>query len=378
MRRVGFGDPLGDERLRGHARRAWDLCARGDDAGARALVARIDADLWLRVERSGADAVPVASLSPLASPAWPLARWLLEQAPAELGACFSLGRAALPLAEALAEVESEHGVALGRATLRAGFTRGHLLELTIGVPGGSGAEREGEAAESLARAVLGERLFETWIGAVHAKSEPRLGSLRVLDVRAPQTTLQVSELFDTVAAAVRGVQLGLPAVPYSERCIDDGAEWTMLDVEPLPDAGSEHKEDLLLASTCMPELLRCYLDGAPCSSRRFSRWGETFAYVSYSDDERDTRARLARRGEVEAALASALSGVGAVTGVGLGLRSTYVDVALSRLEPALERLVPALCRLGLPRDTFVRFVDSELSERGLAIWQQTRFGADGG
>jgi hypothetical protein len=360
------------ERACSRARRAWEHVARGDDEQARALVTEIDARLELHVERAPAARANV-ELSPLESSAWPLAELLLGEAPRDLDATLALGRGAVPLEQALIEIEEAHGVTLSRASLRAGFVRGHLLEVTLGVPGGAGTENEQIAAENLVRAVLGDRLFETWIGAVHSSVEPRLSSLRVLDVRAPRSKLHVQELFDTVAAAARGVLAGLPQRTYAERSrASTEAEWTMLEVEPVPGAPGGRKEDLMLASTCMPELLRCFLDDAPCSSRRFSRVGETFVYVSYADELGGMEHRVARRTEIEKALASQLSDVAAITGVGLGVHSTYLDVALCNLETGLARLVAKLRELELPRDSFVGFVDSELSEEWLSIWPDSQ------
>jgi hypothetical protein len=127
-----------------------------------------------------------------------------------------------------------------------------------------------------------------------------------------------------------------------------------------------------LASTCTPELLRCYLDGSPCASRRFSRAGEHFVFLSYEDDARTMQARVARRTEIEAALASAVAHVGAVTGVGLGVKTTYVDLALCNLETGLKSLVSNLRDLGVPARSFIQFFDSELADEWLSIWPDSR------
>jgi hypothetical protein len=378
--RLCFGEPTGEELalrdgLCARARELWLHVAAADDARACALAEEIDPRLVLYVDREDVGEAASVELSPLEPSAWPLAQLLLAQAPSTLGLTLSLGRCAVPLELALAEVEQAYGVALGRASLRAGFGRGHLLEITLGVPGGNGSENEQIAAESLVRAVLGDRLFETWVGAVHASVEPRLGSLRVLDVRAPRSKLQVQELFDTVAAAVRGVLSGLPERSHAERArsgAQAAEEWTMLEVEAAPGAAGGRKEDLVLASTCTPELLRCFLDEAPCASRRFSRVGESFVYVSYVDELTSMEQRLARRSELESALSSGLTGVGAVTGVGLGVSTSYLDVALCNLETGLERLVSNLRAHGAPRDSIVQFFDSELSEEWLSIWPDSQ------
>jgi hypothetical protein len=64
--------------------------------------------------------------------------------------------------------------------------------------------------------------------------------------------------------------------------------------------------------------------------------------------------------------------VGAVTGVGLGVSTSYLDVALCNLETGLERLVSNLRAHGAPRDSIVQFFDSELSEEWLSIWPDSQ------
>jgi len=387
--RLFFGDlsveeAFAKERVLERARVAWRCLQEGDDERARQLMEQIDPRLAFAV-RHDVHGVACAELTALEAGAWPLAELLLAQAPSALGCALALGRMAVPLVDALAEVKESHALELDGATLRAGFGRGHLLELTLGIPGGSGSENEQNAAENLVRALLGDRVFETWIGAVHATPAPRRSSLRVLDINAPRTTLQLHELFDTVAAAVRGVLQGLPEHARAETDFvepstgkvggvghDPRADWTLLETEPLDDAPGLRKNDLVLASTCTPELLRCYLDGSPCASRRFSRAGETYVFVSYEDDARTMQTRVARRAALEAALCEAVAGVGAVTGVGFGVRTTYVDFALCNLETGLTRLVAKLKAHGAPARTFIQFFDSELADEWLSIWPDSR------
>jgi len=390
--RVRFGElsaqeALEKERLRVGARAAWQCVRAGDDAKASALVEALDPRLVFSLRRDPDERVACAELAAFEPSAWPLAELLLAQAPADLDCILSLGRMAVPLERALAEVRASHQVELEHASLRAGFGRGHLLELTLGVPGGAGSENEQNAAENLARALLGDRVFETWVGAVHVTPAPRAGSLRVLDPHAPRTTLKLSELCATVSAAVLGVLQGLPEwsraqaarLAFDNRAhggsvfdADARGEWTLLETEPLDDRSGSRKDDLVLASTCTPELLRCYLDGSPCASRRFSRTGERFVFVSYEDDERTMQRRLARRTAIETALSAVVADVGAVTGVGFGVKTSYVDLALCNLETGLARVVSKLRDMDAPARSFIQFFDSELADEWLSIWPDSR------
>ncbi len=385
--RVRFGELSAQERqqlerLQAGAREAWRCLRAGDAAAACQLVEQLDPRLLLTVRGQASAPELCAELAAFETNAWPLAELLLTEAPADLGCALSLGRMAVPLQLALAEVRASHEVELEKASLRAGFGRGHLLEVTLGVPGGLGSENEQNAAENLVRALLGDRLFEHWVGAVHVTAAPRGGSLRVLDVHAPRTTLRLDELFDTVSAAVCGVLHGLPehsraavasvSSPSAVAAAAAREDWSLLEIEPLAQTRGGRKDDLVLVSTCTPELVRCYLDGSPCSSRRFSRSGEQFVFVSYADDQRTLQGRVARRAQIEAALSDAIAGEGAVTGVGFGVKTTYVDLALCNLETGLGRLVSKLREVDAPAQTFIQFFDSELADEWLAIGPDSR------
>jgi len=405
--RVRFGEPSAAEvaqreRLCARAREAWSCLRAGDETRAERLMNAIDARVTLAiVDDEGGDAddsvgARFAELTASEARAWPLAELLLSVAPDDVGRALSLGRSALSLERALAEAREQQQVELARATVRAGFGRGHLLEITLAMPGGTGSEIEQIAAENLVRALLGDRLFETWIGAVHVTAAPRGGPLRVLDASAARSVLALSELFATVSAAALGVLRGLPEASHAaltasagananadsrvavadaeaDELLRDGREgWTLLEVEPLDAAGALRKDDLVLSSSCTPELLRCYLDGSPCASRRFSRAGEQFVFVSYADDQPSAKERVAKRNAIETALSEAVAGHGAVTGVGLGVKTTYVDLALCDLETGLAGLVSTLRELGAPERSFIQFFDSELADEWLAIWPDIR------
>ncbi len=359
-------ESLARDAIRQQAAEAWSWFGERQIARACASFAKLDERLSLHVVAADTTAPARFELAVLEPAAWPLAALVLSEAPSHLAGTLALGRSAESVSEALSEVTRSHGVSLGRSSFRAGFGRGHLLEITLAIPGGAGAETEQIAAEALVRRVLGDRVFETWVGTVHAVPAPRGGPLRVLDTPASSAGIQLQDLFATVAAAACGVLSGLLPEPLASSTTTE--TWTLLEIEPLAPGRGSSKDDLMLASSCTPELLRCFLDGAPCSSCRFSRVGERFLYLSYADADAPGEARVARRALVEACVSEALAGFGAVTGVGLGLQTTYIDFALSDLDQGLPRLVLALRKCRLPEQSFVQFFDTELVEEWLSIW----------
>lgn len=351
------------QRLAERASDVWSLLAAGEDVRAGALLRELEPRVCLHVARHDSGG-PCVELEPLEPRAWPSAELFASCADERFAGTLSVGRSACALERALAEVEQSFGASLARATLRAGFVRGHLLDVTLHVPELQTGEKPQLAAEMLVRRVLGDRLFETWIGEVRALPAPRGGPLRVLDANMP-SRLSLSELYDTVAAGVRAVLSQFEHT--SVQRLADGRHWTLLELEPLEEARGLNKDDLFLISTCTPELVRCYLEGTPCSSRRFTQSGAVFAYVAYADAGAIAE-RMERRAELERAIVQALSDQACVTGLGFGTRGTYVDLALLDVEWALARLVPALRARSVPNPCQIVFFDSQLADDCVSIW----------
>jgi hypothetical protein len=171
---------------------------------------------------------------------------------------------------------------------------------------------------------------------------------------------QLSELPAAVRAAVRGLHAGLPGAPLwatgGEQC------WTLLelDVERAPDYPAQ--ADVALCSTFMPEMMKCYLSGAPFSSVRFSSQGEIFAYLKSRHLGGDPRMALAARRVLEDALDAALvtERAGRVVGSGMGVLYSYVDFALASVERALGVVRSVAERVGLPERSWLLFCDSAL------------------
>src|SRR3954469_18234808 len=139
----------------------------------------------------------------------------------------------LACASALSRVRAESGLDFGKARARAGFARGHLLEVVVYLPGGAGSQLESEAAEDLVRLLVGEELFERWIGSVLATPTVRGGLLTVLNESAEdRKSFPLDRLLESVRAAIQGLKLGLPALGFEPSA--ESADWFAFELEPEP------------------------------------------------------------------------------------------------------------------------------------------------
>lgn len=270
----------------------------------------------------------------------------------------------------LERVRAETGIDLSRASIRAGFARGHLLDIVVRSAEVSNdrAERARTAAEKLVCGILGERIANDWIGRIDVAAAPRAGPLRVLnDGPDGERSFPVAEFAAAVAAAIRGLHDGLP----DRHCWAEGtaSDWTLFELEPETAADYGAQDDLVLATSMRPEMLKCFLQGMPFCSERFSRHGEVFCYLKYQSTAASPEARLSERNRFEDALGARLasSKLGAVVGNGLGIRYMYIDLALTDLALAMESLVRLSRTLKFPEKSWLLFCESDWREHWLSI-----------
>ena len=291
--------------------------------------------------------------------------------------------AALSVPDALARVRSETGLDLTAARARLGFSRGHLLEIVVMSSsfGSATDDRALDAANLLVPLLVGEEVFDDWVGAIDVGPAPRGGSLRVLESgrTAPDPTLTLAEVRPAVEAAIRGVEAGLPGTPYHRT--SDGAEWTLLEAEPEVATGDRDGcaddypalGDLVLLSTRLPEAMKCLLQGSRFSSCRFSKHGERFVYVKVDGAGLGADARYALRLSIEHALDGALKepDLGVVVGAGIGARYVYVVLSLASVEDGVRAACSALRARGVPRRAWLLPCDSEHDGEWVPVWEDS-------
>jgi len=275
--------------------------------------------------------------------------------------------ASLEFSEALLRTRAKTGVDLSQARARSGFGRGHLLDVVVYVPGGTGNAVETEAAELAVRLLLGEELFERWLGRVSATPTVRRGPLTVLNTkRDDEDAFDLALLGEAVHAAVNGLKSGLPARAMAAHGSEE--DWLLFELSPEPSPDYAAQDDLLLASTRTPELKKSFLRGEPFFSGRFSRAGELFLYLKYESPSPALEERLREREALEAALSSALApDGGALIGTGLGLRYAYLDFAVADVGCVQGRVLGALRSAGIAKRAWLLFYDSELDREWIPV-----------
>jgi len=276
--------------------------------------------------------------------------------------------APLPCDAARAQVHAKTGLDFTRARARAGFARGHLLDIVVYLPGGNGNQFETEAAEELVQLLVGEELFERWIGNVAATPTVRGGLLSVINETAEdRSALPIETLLDSVRAAIAGLKAGLeqPSFAYTT----DASDWFAFELSPDPAADYAAQDDLLFCSTRTPEPKKCFLHGERFFSGRFTTSGALFTYLKYDTSEIGLEARLAERSRFEQEIQRIIpEGDGTVVGFGLGRRYGYIDLLLADPDCARQRVLPALRALGISRQSWVLFCDTELNSEFLPVY----------
>lgn len=278
--------------------------------------------------------------------------------------------APLPTPLALSKVRAKTGLDFCRARARAGFARGHLLDIVVYLPGGNGNMLETEAAEELVQLLVGEELFERWIGSVRSAPTARGGLLTVINERAEdRSALPIETLLDSVRAAIAGLEQGLKEKSFPNPSETD--DWFAFELSPEPAADYAGQDDLLFCSTRVPEAKKCFLHGERFFSGRFTASGALFTYLKYDTAEPSAEARLSERSKFEARIQQITAMAErdcATVGVGLGVRYGYIDLLLADPDLARQRLLPALRALGISRRSWVLFCDTELKAEFLPVY----------
>lgn len=224
---------------------------------------------------------------------------------------------------------------------------------------------EDDAAESAAfvatETLLGEEILDTWIGEI------RTAPLRKAE---DVGLLPLERLKAAVDARIEGT---LAALPDSPRYLldRDASATTMYKMEAKEREDERH--DLYVALSDFPAFFQEAHGRGVFSSRRFSRFGETFCYLKIDTREVPNDEKIAYRDSFERALSAALkpAEVGGCVGFGTGLYYSYIFLALMDVAEALPPLRRVLREMKAPPKSWLLFFDDELAEEWVGVWDET-------
>jgi len=241
----------------------------------------------------------------------------------------------------VALVEEELGLSLSGARLRLGVSRGHLLEVVVGLPLDTEASPEDAqvAAELYLEHCLGEEILDHWVEHVDVIRTPRRrGLLFAEDSRKAAETHPLSltpELFERALRLIGQERLGVQELRTS-------AGWTALTLEV--ETGRSLQPERAFAVTCLPELYKAAFDDLPLSARRFLPEPLELATFVLPAFELSAGERSRRKEALEARLLQELQ-EGAFVGFGASLTEDYCEVVLPFAEAPLRKCLQLLLSL---------------------------------
>ena len=312
----------------------------------------------------------------------PLVRELLRRAPELPDWEFYPGRLPEPPEMAFAVAEQiARFKAAADVKVRASLGKFRRVDLQFHIANAKGNEQS--AQHWMFRAVeqmLGEDILNHWLGVIElAPPQPlvkRLFGGRPAGVVAPE---RLKPTVDALIAASREQLPDPPPRVIAQRDAND-ARLSWYTIKGEPDAGLAdypQRDDIFVLATCEVELAEAQANDPLFHSPRFSRSGETFAYLKL-DRSADAHGSAPidsadARGAIEDAVNATLAehGLGCTTGGGTGVMYAYVDVALTDVSRAILILRQLLQRHRVNQRSWLLFFEPELADEWVGIYPQT-------
>jgi hypothetical protein len=288
----------------------------------------------------------------------PMLRTILERAPQLPGWEFYGYRLAEMPEQAVQAVQNRAGVDISNVRLAASLAPGRKIDLAFVFSADAALDEDTalQAAFVTTEAILGEQLLDTWIGSINV----------ITDDAADAPLLPLAQAQARVAALVRGSLDRLPKVRRPELA----GEMAAVKLDP-PHASDDYPActDLVSASTRDLELFQMVHGGESFASACHSRFGETFCYLKLDAAEAPQEEPSPPLVEaIDSALRQA--GKGCSLGVGVGVRYSYVELALSDIKPAAPILRQVLAAHGAPLRSWLLFHDDDLAAEWIGIYGQ--------
>jgi hypothetical protein len=220
-----------------------------------------------------------------------------------------------------------------------------------------------ETAFLTSEMLLGEKIFDCWIGSVNAAS----GAKKSKESLCESGFRSVSELPNSVLQSIEKITGQLPNNALFRR--KDELQRRDFSLEPERAEDYAERFDMMAASSIVPDVWRAAHSEVPFDSVRFSKQGERFCYLKM--DGQDSYANSPQsRDRVAKTLDEKLTGqqLGCTTGGASGLRYSYIDLALTNVEKAIPVLKEVLLYEHMPVRSWLLFFDVEWNREWVAMF----------
>jgi hypothetical protein len=207
--------------------------------------------------------------------------------------------------------------------------------------------------------LLGEELLDRWIGYIDHEVVEEF----------PAGIVEADNLLKSVRRVVDEITASLADKPWIGRSQE--AEWAAFRLEPQENnADYPKRKDQLTQISAIPDLHQCVFSSNGFDSVRFSKCGETFAYVKIDGADGLPEWGFKDRAEIEEALIAALetSQLGTVVGGGNGRRYCYIDLSLLDVNKAVSVIRETLARGGVSIRSWLLFFDSDYSAEWIGVF----------
>ncbi|MEQ8275383.1 MAG: hypothetical protein RMA76_37515 [Deltaproteobacteria bacterium] len=294
----------------------------------------------------------------------PLVERIVARAPADIGFELHTERPAEPIDVAVLFVQEQIGIDLRAASVLVRDGEHRRFDLDFFFPGG-GSKDDLEAAAYIATSkLLGEAITERWVGEVTAKGGGRLKMFS--KPAAPIGSVLIGDFARTIATRIEARRAELPSAP----CVDyvRDAEWSVFELDGQDAMFAQF--DLFTAISPNDALFRATHSGDNFYDERFSRYGETFAYLKIDGREGLDGSKYEDRGEIEDELTEMLEkhGLGTTVGGGTGAVHSYVELALLEIDTAVEMIAKTLREGGAPRRSWIQFHRADWSREWVGVY----------
>jgi hypothetical protein len=304
----------------------------------------------------------------------PLLATILERAPRLPDWEFYAYRLPESVEVAEASVQGRTGGDLSGTTAEARIGEGNRIDLVFRSPLCRGPDDEAASAAAFvaAETLLGEETLDRWLGGIDVAPPAKTGWLSKLRGGETSRALPLDRLRPTVESLIGSIVDQLPPAPCHE-FIDQGQQWSMVELHPEEQDDYVERTDLFVAVTGHLDMWKAAHGGGIFHSGRFSRQGETFCYLKIDGSEGLEGSQFSDRSEIEDAVNAVLApaAAGCVVGGGTGRRYSYIDLALVDCPRAVPLLREVLSAGRVPERTWLQFFDDDLSQEWVGVYDTT-------